>query len=308
MTNLNLEKYLTFGEEVSAARLNSRPLVALESTIISHGMPYPENVKTALEVEDTVRARGAVPATVAILDGKIVVGLSRAEIDGLGRKGQSVVKASRRDIPAILARKIPGATTVAGTMIAARLAGIEVFATGGIGGAHRGAQQTFDISADLSELARTNVAVVCAGVKAILDIGLTLEILETLGVPVISYGTEDFPAFYTRSSGFRTECRLDTPAEIARVLRGKWDLGLEGGAVIGNPVPAQFEADPEMIEKAISLALEEAGRLGVAGKRVTPYLLEKIAQVTGGKSLATNIALIKNNASLAADIACCLRP
>ena len=304
---MNLEKYLFLGEEVSAARRNGRPLVALESTIISHGMPYPDNVKTALAVEDIVRARGAVPATIAILDGKIVAGLSPAEIDELGKRGQSAAKVSRRDIPAALAGKQPGATTVAGTMIAAQLAGIEVFATGGIGGAHRGAQHTFDISADLSELARTSVAVVCAGAKAILDIGLTLEILETLGVPIISYRTDDFPAFYTRSSGFKTGCRLDTPAEIARLLRCKWDAGLAGGAVIANPVPAEFEADPAMIEKAISLALGEAEKLGVTGKRITPYLLERIAHATGGKSLETNIALIKANASLAAEIACGLR-
>ncbi|MCX5784970.1 MAG: pseudouridine-5'-phosphate glycosidase [Elusimicrobia bacterium] len=301
---MDLEKYLSLGEEVRSARQNGRPLVALESTIITHGMTYPENVKTALEVESIVRARGAIPATIALLNGKIVAGLSRAEIDELGKMGQKVVKVSRRDIPAVLAKKIPGATTVAGTMIAARLAGIEVFATGGIGGAHRGVQSTFDISADLSELARTNVAVVCAGAKAILDIGLTLEILETLGVPVISYRTDYFPAFYTRSSGFKTECRFDDPAEIARALRCKWELGLSGGAVIANPVPAEFEADAAMTENAISLALDEAGRLGITGKRITPYLLEKIAQVTGGKSLAANIALIKNNASLAAEIAC----
>lgn len=304
---MNFEKYLTLGEEVQNAKANGRPLVALESTIISHGMPYPENVKTALAVEDIVRSRGAVPATAAILNGKIVVGLSRAEIDELGKKGQSVVKVSRRDMPVILARKTAGATTVAGTMIAAQFAGIEVFATGGIGGAHRGAQNTFDISADLSELARTNVAVVCAGVKAILDIGLTLEILETLGVPVLSYGAGFFPAFYTRSSGFKTEFSFDTPAGIAQALRCKWDLGLSGGAVIANPVPDEYEADPVMIEKAISVALAEADKLGVTGKRVTPYLLEKIAQVTGGKSLEANIALIKNNAALAADIACSLR-
>ncbi len=301
---MNLERYLFLGEEVSAARRNGRPLVALESTIISHGMPYPENVKTALAVEDIVRARGAVPATIAILGGKIVAGLSPAEIDELGKTGQSAAKVSRRDIPAALAGKKPGATTVAGTMIAAQLAGIEVFATGGIGGAHRGAQHTFDISADLSELARTSVAVVCAGAKAILDIGLTLEILETLGVPVISYRADDFPAFYTRSSGFKTGCRLDSPIEIARLLRCKWDAGLAGGVVIANPVPAEFEADPAMIEKAISLALGEADKLGVTGKRITPYLLEKIAHATGGKSLETNIALIKANASLAAEIAC----
>jgi len=304
---MNLEKYLVLGGEVRSARENGRPLVALESTIISHGMPYPANVRTALEVEELVRARGAVPATIAILDGKITVGLSRAQIDDLGKKGQGAAKVSRRDLPAALARKEIGATTVAGTMIAAQLAGIEVFATGGIGGAHRGAQTTFDISADLSELARTSVAVVCAGVKAILDIGLTLEILETLGVPVISYRTGEFPAFYTRASGFRAECRCDSPEEIALALRAKWDLGLAGGAVIANPVPAEFEADPEMIADAIKLALAEAGRLGVAGKRITPYLLEKIAAVTGGKSLETNIALIKNNASLAAEIACSLR-
>ncbi|HNW43170.1 MAG TPA: pseudouridine-5'-phosphate glycosidase [Elusimicrobiales bacterium] len=304
---MNLEKYLTLGDEVRQAKDKGRPLVALESTIISHGMPYPENVKTALEVESVVRSRGAVPATVAILDGKIVAGLSGAQIEELGRKGQGVVKASRRDLPVILAKRIAGATTVAGTMIAARLAGIEVFATGGIGGAHRGAQRSFDISADLTELARTDVAVVCAGVKAILDIGLTLEILETLGVPVISYGTDNFPAFYTRSSGFKTECRCDTPAEIARALRCKWDLGLAGGAVIANPVPAAAEANPALKEEAIALALAEADKLGIAGKRVTPYLLEKIALVTGGKSLATNIALIKSNAALAADIACSLR-
>ncbi len=304
---MDLEKYVVFSAEAGSARQNGRPLVALESTIISHGMPYPENVRTALAVEDVVRAGGAVPATIAILDGKINIGLARAQIDDLGRKGQGALKVSRRDLPAALAKRTTGATTVAGTMIAAQLAGIEVFATGGIGGAHRGAQASFDISADLSELARTSVAVVCAGVKAILDIGLTLELLETLGVPVLTYGADEFPAFYARGSGFRAECRCDTPAEIALALRAKWDLGLAGGAVIANPVPAEFEADPKLINDAIALALAEAAKLGVTGKRITPYLLEKIAHVTGGRSLETNIALIKNNAALAAAIACALR-
>ena len=297
------KKYLALGPEVKTALAKGRPVVALESTIISHGMPYPENVKTALEVEEAVRSRGAVPATIAVLGGKIVVGLTGAQIEELGKLGQKAAKVSRRDLPLVLAKKAPGATTVAATMIGAELAGIKVFATGGIGGAHRGAQDTFDISADLAELARTGVAVVCAGAKAILDIGLTLELLETLGVPVISYRTDWFPAFYTRTSDRKAEYRLDSAAEIAAALRAKWDLGLAGGAVIANPVPEEHEADPRLIGKAIAEALDEAAAEQVAGKQVTPFLLEKVAQATGGRSLAANIALVKNNAALAADIA-----
>jgi pseudouridylate synthase len=301
-----MNDYLLVSPEVKEALAAGRPVVALESTIISHGMPYPENLRTALEVEAVVRARGAVPATVAVMGGRIVAGLDRAQIEELGKAGQAAAKVSRRDLPEILAQKKLGATTVSATMIGAALAGIKVFATGGIGGAHRGAQRTFDISADLTELAETRVAVVCAGAKAILDIGLTLEILETLGVPVISYGTDDFPAFYTRSSGFKAECRLDSPAEIAAALRAKWALGLKGGAVIANPVPREFEADPTLINKAIAEALAEAERMGVAGKQVTPFLLEKVAGATAGRSLVSNIALVKNNAALAADIAAAL--
>jgi pseudouridine-5'-phosphate glycosidase len=278
-------------------------VVALESTIISHGMPYPDNVETALAVEAVIREGGALPATVAIMDGKIRVGLTAEEIDRLGREGLSVTKTSRRDLPFVLSQRITGATTVAGTMIAAHLAGIHFFATGGIGGVHRGGQETMDISADLMELQRTPVAVICSGAKSILDIGLTLEHLETGGVPVIGYESDQMPAFYTRESGFKLAIRLDDPGAIAEAFKVSRALGYPGGMVIANPIPQESAMDPVLIQSAIDEALEEADRQGIAGKDVTPFLLEKVAGKTGGDSLKSNIALVINNARLAARIA-----
>lgn len=299
---MELKKYLEVKKEVEEAISSGKAVVALESTIISHGMPYPENVKTALELERIVKNNGAIPATIAIIGGKIKIGLTEEEINFLG-KSKAVVKVSRRDIPFALAKKLNGATTVASTMIAASLAGIKIFATGGIGGVHRGAQQTFDISADLMELSQTNVAVICAGAKSILDIGLTLEVLETLGVTTVGYKTENYPAFYTRSSGFKADYRCDSPKEIAEALKAKWDLGLKGGVVIGNPVPKENEMDYEIIQEAIENALKECENNNIKGKEITPFLLSKVKNITGGKSLETNIALVKNNAELAAKIA-----
>ena len=290
---------------VAAAQAAGRPLVALESTIIAHGMPYPENVRTAREVEAVIRANGAEPATVAVIGGRIRVGLSDEQLELLGRSGQAA-KVSRRDLPAVLASGALGATTVAGTMICAALAGIEVFVTGGIGGVHRGAAETFDISADLQELARTSVAVVCAGAKSVLDIGLTLEYLETHGVPVLSCGQDNFAAFYTRDSGFRADYRLDTPEEQARFLRTKWDLALAGGAVLSVPVPEAAAMPREEIARITDQALAEARDQGIAGKAVTPFLLARIQALTGGRSLATNIALVKNNAQAGAKLAVAL--
>ncbi|MCX7951075.1 MAG: pseudouridine-5'-phosphate glycosidase [Clostridiales bacterium] len=298
-----LEKYLVLSDEVKEAIENGKPVVALESTIISHGMPYPQNVETALKVEEIVRQNGAVPATIAIIGGKLKAGLTRDEIEYLGKKGRDIVKVSRRDIPYIVAKGKDGATTVASTMIIAALAGIKVFATGGIGGVHRGAQETFDISADLQELANTNVAVVCAGAKSILDLGLTLEYLETFGVPVVGYKTEELPAFYTRRSGFKVDYRLDTPEEIATMLNTKWELNLKGGVVIANPIPQEHEMDYDTITKAIEDALKEAEEKGIKGKESTPFLLAKVKDITGGKSLESNIELVFNNAKLAAEIA-----
>ena len=292
--------------EVAAALAEGRPVVALESTIISHGMPWPQNAVTALAVEAEVRAHGAVPATIAVIDGRLKAGLSADQIERLGRAGPQVLKASRRDLPFLLAGATPqplGATTVAATMIVAALAGIRVFATGGIGGVHRGAAASFDISADLQELARTEVAVVCAGPKAILDIGLTLEYLETHGVPVIGFGTAELPVFYSRDSGFRVDHRLDDPAAIARVMRAKWSLGLGGGLVIANPIPAEFALPRESIDAAIEQALADAARQRVVGKALTPFLLDRVNALTGGDSLAANIALVRNNARLAARVA-----
>lgn len=297
-----LEKYLEISSEVKEALKAGKGVVALESTIISHGMPYPQNVETALEVERIVRENGSVPATIAIIHGKLKVGLSEDEIEILG-KSKDVEKVSRRDIPFIVAGKGNGATTVAATMIIAALAGIKVFATGGIGGVHRGAQETFDISADLQELAKTDVAVVCAGAKSILDIGLTLEYLETVGVPVIGYQTKELPAFYTTKSGFQVDYRLDTPCQIAEALKAKWDLGLNGGAVIGNPIPEEYAMDYELITSAIENALNEAEEKGIKGKESTPFLLAKVKEITGGKSLNSNIQLVYNNAKLGAQIA-----
>lgn len=300
---MNLAKYLEISKEIKDALENNKPVVALESTIISHGMPYPQNVETALKVEEIVRKNGAVPATIAILNGKLKVGLSREEIDYLGKKGLEVTKASRRDIPAILASEDDGATTVASTMIIAALAGIKVFATGGIGGVHRGAETTMDISADLEELAMTNVAVVCAGAKSILDIGLTLEFLETKGVPVIGYKTKELPAFYTRKSGFKVDYQMDTPEQIAKTLKAKWDINLKGGVVITNPIPEEYAMDFDTITNAINNAVAEAEEKGIKGKESTPFLLAKVKDITKGKSLESNIQLVYNNAKLASEIA-----
>ncbi|WP_040305679.1 pseudouridine-5'-phosphate glycosidase [Caloramator australicus] len=295
--------YLELSKEVEKALKLGKPVVALESTIISHGMPYPENVETALNVERIVRENGATPATIAIINGKLKAGLTPDEIEYLGQKGREIVKVSRRDIPFIVAKKMDGATTVASTMIIAALAGIRVFATGGIGGVHREAQETFDISADLQELANTNVAVVCAGAKSILDLGLTLEYLETFGVPVVGYKTDELPAFYTRRSGFKLDYRLDTPEEIAKAIFVKWQLGLKGGVVVANPIPEEYEMDYDVINKAIEDALLEAKEKGIKGKETTPFLLAKVKEITGGKSLDSNIQLVYNNAKLASEIA-----
>lgn len=298
-----MKKALKISEEVRNALEHGKPVVALESTIISHGMPYPDNVKTALTVEKTVRENGAVPATIAIIKGVPTVGLSEEEIEHLGKEGTKVVKVSRRDIPVVIAKKLDGATTVASTMIFAETAGIKVFATGGIGGVHRGATETMDISADLEELHQTNVTVVCAGAKSILDLGLTLEYLETKGVPVLGYKTDELPAFFTRKSGFKVDYRMDSPEEIAAAVKAKDALGLSGGMLVANPVPEEYSMDPDKIEAVISEAVEEAKALGITGKKVTPFLLEKIRNVTGGDSLFTNVKLVLNNAALAAKIA-----
>ncbi|MFA7411380.1 MAG: pseudouridine-5'-phosphate glycosidase [Tissierellaceae bacterium] len=294
---------LVISSEVKKAIDENRPVVALESTIISHGMPYPQNVETALNVEKIVRDRGAIPATIAIIGGKLSVGISPDEIDYLGRKGLDVIKSSRRDIAILVSREEDGATTVAATMVIAALAGIKIFATGGIGGVHRGAEVTMDISADLEELANNKVTVVCAGVKSILDLGLTLEYLETKGVPVIGYGTNQLPAFYTRESGFKLNYRMDSPLEIAKAIKVKRDLDLKGSMVIANPIPLEHAMDSRVISEAIGQALEEAKELGISGKDITPYLLDKVQKITGGKSLEANIQLVYNNASLAAQVA-----
>ncbi len=296
------KKYLDVNPDVSKALREEKPVVALESTIISHGMPYPQNVETALNVENIIRDNGAVPATIAILQGRVKVGLTGEEIEYLG-KSKTAVKASRRDIPFIVAQGLDGATTVASTMIIAGWAGIKVFATGGIGGVHRGAEQTFDISADLQELARTNIAVVCAGVKSVLDIGLTLEHLETHGVPVGGFGTDELPAFYTRKSGFGVDYRVDSATELARAVKTKWDLGLDGGVVVANPIPKQYAMDAETINKAIQQALEEAEAKAIRGKEITPFLLGRVKAATGGESLRANIHLVYNNARVAAQLA-----
>ena len=297
-----LTNYLDIKPEVAKALKEGKAVVALESTIISHGMPYPRNVETALKVEEIIRQNGAVPATIAILNGRLKVGLTRDEIEVLG-SGKNVIKTSRRDIPFIIANKADGATTVASTMIIAALAGVKVFATGGIGGVHRGAQQTFDISADLQELAHTSVAVICAGAKSILDIGLTLEYLETQGVPVVGYGTDELPAFYTRKSGFGVDYRVDSPDKLALALKAKWDLGLQGGMVIANPIPEQYEMDYDAITNAITKALKELDEKGIKGKESTPFLLGKVKEITGGASLESNIQLVYNNAKVGAQIA-----
>ncbi|MBV8047036.1 MAG: pseudouridine-5'-phosphate glycosidase [Paludibacterium sp.] len=295
--------YLDVHPEVAAALAAHRPVVALESTIISHGMPYPQNVETALRVEAEVRAHGAVPATIAIIDGRLKAGLSPEQIEHLGRSGRDVAKVSRRDMPFTVARGETGATTVASTMIIAAMAGIRVFATGGIGGVHRGAETSFDVSADLQELAQTPVAVVCAGAKSILDLGLTLEYLETHGVPVVGYQTEKLPAFFTRESPFNVDYRLDAPGEIAAVLKAKWAMALKGGMVIANPIPPQYAMAPAAIDAAIEQALAEAQTQGISGKASTPFLLARVCELTGGDSLASNIQLVLNNARLGAAIA-----
>jgi pseudouridylate synthase len=301
--------WLDLSPEVSEALRGGGPVVALESTIISHGMPWPRNVETALRVEAAVRGSGAVPATVAVLGGRLTAGLSTAQIEALGRPGAGagagagVAKVSRRDLPRVAAEGADGATTVAATMIVAAMAGIRIFATGGIGGVHRGAERSWDVSADLEELSRTEVAVVCAGAKSILDLAKTLEYLETKGVPVIGFGTDEFPAFYTSRSGLRLVERADSPAQVARVLAAKWGLGLGGGVVVANPVPEAHSMDPAAVGAAIESALEAAASAGVVGKEVTPFLLAKVKELTGGESLEANIALVLNNAALAARIA-----
>ncbi|HWO74595.1 MAG TPA: pseudouridine-5'-phosphate glycosidase [Bacillus sp. (in: firmicutes)] len=297
---------LVFSEEVKQAKENGKPIIALESTIITHGMPYPQNIETAFEVEEIIREEGAVPATIAILDGKIHIGLSQDEIKQLA-DSKDVIKASRRDLPYILAQKKNGATTVAGTMICAQLAGIPLFVTGGIGGVHRGAEETMDISADLEELSQTNVAVVCAGAKSILDLGLTMEYLETKGVPVVGYQTEVLPAFYTRTSPYEVNNRLDDPKEIAKLIRTKWDLGLKGGIVIANPIPEEDALDEKFMNQIIEQALAEVEANQIKGKEVTPFLLSKVKDLTEGKSLEANIALVKNNARLGGKIAVAMR-
>jgi pseudouridine-5'-phosphate glycosidase len=297
-----INDYLDIKDEVKDALAESNPIVALESTIISHGMPYPENIVSAKRSEEIIREAGGIPATIAIINGRIKIGLTERDIVHL-RKDSGITKASRRDMAMILSKGIDGATTVATTMLCADLAGIRVFATGGIGGVHRNGQTTMDVSADLQELAGTNVGVVCAGAKSILDIGLTLEYLETHGVPVIGYGTENFPAFYIRESGYKVDYRVDEPAEIARALKVKWDLGLKGGMVIANPIPVKFEMDNEYISAVIDEAVESAEREGVKGKGITPYVLARLHTKTGDKSLFANKELVYNNVRLAAQIA-----
>lgn len=299
-----MNKYLDISPEVKKALNEGRPVVALESTIISHGMPYPRNVETALLVEQTIRDCGATPATIAVIGGRLKAGLSRDEIEYLGKTGRGVAKASRRDLPALVARGADGATTVTTTMIIAHMAGIKIFATGGIGGVHRGAEVTMDISADLEELAQTPVMVVCAGAKSILDLGLTLEYLETHGVPVIGYGTDELPAFYTRKSGFGVDYRVDSPAELAAMFRAQRDLGYKGGMLVTNPIPEEYSMDKAVIDKAIDEALAQAKAQGIHGKETTPFLLAKVVELTGGDSLDSNIQLVLNNARVAARTAC----
>ena len=302
-----MNPYLDISPEVEAALAEGKPVVALESTIISHGMPYPKNVETALRVEQTIRDNGAAPATIAVIGGRLKAGLSRDEIEHLGRAGRAVAKASRRDLPALVARGADGATTVTTTMIIAHMAGISIFATGGIGGVHRGAETTMDISADLEELAQTPVMVVCAGAKSILDLGLTLEYLETKGVPVIGYGTDELPAFYTRQSGFGVDYRADSPEELAAMFRAQRALGYRGGMLVTNPIPEQYAMDKAVIDAAIEQALRECEAQGVHGKETTPFLLARVVELTGGESLESNIRLVLNNAALAAKTACALR-
>ena len=301
-----MNKYLDISPEVKAALEAGKPVVALESTIISHGMPYPKNVETALLVEQTLRDNGAVPATIAVIGGRLKAGLSKEEIEYLGKTGRGVAKASRRDLPALVARGADGATTVTTTMIIAHMAGIQVFATGGIGGVHRGAETTMDISADLEELGQTPVMVVCAGAKSILDLGLTLEYLETKGVPVIGYGTEELPAFYTRKSGFGVDYRVDSPEELAAMFAAQRDLGYKGGMLVTNPIPEEYAMPKDVIDAAIEQALRECKEQGVHGKETTPFLLARVVELTGGDSLESNIQLVLNNARVAARTAAAL--
>ncbi|WP_334326377.1 pseudouridine-5'-phosphate glycosidase [Gilliamella apicola] len=296
-------QYLDLSPEVKKALENNQPVVALESTIISHGMPYPQNVETALKVEEIVRQNGAVPATIAVINGRLKAGLSEEEITILGKQGLNVTKVSRRDLPVVVANKQNGATTVAATMIIAELAGIRVFATGGLGGVHRGAEHTFDISADLQELSNTSVAVVCAGAKSILDLGLTMEYLETFGVPVVGYQTEKLPSFFSRTSPFDVSVKLDTAHQIAEMIKVKWNLGLNGGVVIANPIPEQYAMEEKVISQAIEQALQESIEQDIKGKETTPFLLAKVVELTGGDSLEANINLAFNNAKLASEIA-----
>jgi len=298
-----MNKYLDISPEVKKALDEGKPVVALESTIISHGMPYPKNVETAMLVEKTVRENGAVPATIAIIGGRLKAGLSPEEIEYLGKAGRKVAKASRRDLAGIVARKADGATTVTTTMIIANMAGIKVFATGGIGGVHRGAETTMDISADLEELGSTPVMVVCAGAKSILDLGLTLEYLETKGVPVIGYGTDELPAFYTRKSGFGVDYRVDSPEELAAMFKAQLELGMKGGMLVTNPIPEEYAMDKAVIDAAIEKALNECKEQGIKGKETTPFLLAKVVELTGGDSLESNIKLVLNNATVAAKTA-----
>ena len=298
-----MNPYMYVSQEVSQAIRDNRPVVALESTIISHGMPYPQNVETALRVEQTVRDHGAIPATIAIIKGVLTVGISKDQIEFLGKSGTAIVKTSRRDLPVLLSKGISGATTVAATMIAAAMAGVKVFATGGIGGVHRGAETSMDISADLEELALTDVAVVCAGPKSILDIGLTLEYLETKGVPLLGYQTDELPAFYCRKSGFSVDARMDTPDEIARTMQAKYTCGLHGGMVIANPIAPEYAMPEDVMDKAIASALLMADEQNIHGKEITPFLLETVKELTHGKSLDANIWLVLSNAALAAEIA-----
>ena len=298
-----MNKYLDISPEVQKALAEGKPVVALESTIISHGMPYPKNVETAMLVEKTIRDNGAVPATIAIIGGRLKAGLSPEEIEYLGKSGRKVAKVSRRDLAASVARGADGATTVTTTMIIAHMAGIKVFATGGIGGVHRGAETTMDISADLEELASTPVMVVCAGAKSILDLGLTLEYLETKGVPVIGYGTDELPAFYTRRSGFGVDYRVDTPAQLAAMFKAQQELGMKGGMLVTNPIPEQYAMDKEVIDAAIDQAVKESKEQGIHGKETTPFLLARVVELTGGDSLESNIQLVLNNAIVASKTA-----
>ena len=295
-----MNKYLDIHPEVAAALAEGKPVVALESTIISHGMPYPQNVETALAVEKIIRDNGAVPATIAVIGGRLKAGLSAEEIEYFGKKGQAIHKASRRDLAVLCARGEDGATTVTTTMIIAHMAGIKIFATGGIGGVHRGAETTMDISADLEELGQTPVMVVCAGAKSILDIGLTLEYLETKGVPVIGFGTETLPAFYTRESDFGVDYRIDTPEELAAAFKAGIEMGMKSGMLVANPIPEEFAMPKATIDAAIAQAVAESVEQGIKGKETTPFLLARVAELTGGDSLASNIQLVFNNAKVAA--------